>query len=423
MGNIGGAGGVTINLTGGDSATYLGSGVRVYQSGLPDHIVFYPSYRGVSDKFFSTGTIINGVTYDAGSNGLTDLGTITASTDSSKFATRWWVNSTFATIANNNLKMNLTDSLAMLDGRISSITLNTSGAIHTNPITFSRVGGAWSGTMSLSTQTANSVFAGPTSGSAATPTFRALVDADIPSTSKGIQWQGVDTLMAYDKARNGFHDYSDFGGNNGFGIMMPNTSFIASGGSVANTTTGWGSGVDYYQVTTHTSATGNSHLVSNKSYGLTTDWFVQNWRIQIPDLNDGTERYYMQIGFTSNLSTAIQYGVMFVYDFTGTMTGSAASANWQIMTANNNTRTWVTTATAVAADTWLNLRIIANNTAAYFYINGVQVGTTITTNLPVTTSAANIMSPTFRIVKTNGTTARTLWADYHTLDIKYSTPR
>jgi len=242
-------------------------------------------------------------------------------------------------------------------------------------------------------------------------------------TTSGVQWQGVDTLIAYDKARNGFHDYSDFGGTNGTSVMLPNTSFMVGGSNAANTTTGWVSGVDYYQITTHTSATGASHLVNNKNYGLTTDWMVQNWRIQIPDLNDGTERYYLQIGFTSNLSAAIQYGLMFVYDLTGTMTGSAASANWQILAANNNTRTWVTTSTAVAEDSWLNLRIIANNTQAYFYIDGVQVGSTITTNLPVTTSLANVMVPICRIVKTNGTTARTLWADYHTLDIKYSTPR
>jgi len=114
---------------------------------------------------------------------------------------------------------------------------------------------------------------------------------------------------------------------------------------------------------------------------------------------------------------------MFVYDLTGTMTGSTASSNWQILAANNNTRTWVTTSTAVAEDSWLNLRIIANNTQAYFYIDGVQVGSTITTNLPVTTNAGTAIVPVARIVKTNGTTVRTLWADYHTLDIKYNTAR
>lgn len=36
--------------------------------------------------------------------------------------------------------------------------------------------------VSLATQTANTVFAGPTSGGAATPTFRALVADDLPGT-------------------------------------------------------------------------------------------------------------------------------------------------------------------------------------------------------------------------------------------------
>ena len=49
-------------------------------------------------------------------------------------------------------------------------------------------------TFALSTQTANYVFAGPTSGGAAAPTFRALVAADIPSLAtsaigSGFPWR------------------------------------------------------------------------------------------------------------------------------------------------------------------------------------------------------------------------------------------
>ncbi len=55
---------------------------------------------------------------------------------------------------------------------LSSITLNTSGNIHTSPINFTRVGGAWGGTMSLATQSAYKVF-GRGSGSG-TPSFVTL---------------------------------------------------------------------------------------------------------------------------------------------------------------------------------------------------------------------------------------------------------
>ena len=73
--------------------------------------------------------------------------------------------------------------------QINSLTLNTSGTIHATPVTFTNTSGAWSGTLSLLNQSANTVFAGPTTGSAATPTFRALVDSDIPS----LDWSKITT--------------------------------------------------------------------------------------------------------------------------------------------------------------------------------------------------------------------------------------
>ena len=251
----------------------------------------------------------------------------------------------------------------------------------------------------------------------------------IASTASGggIQWTGTDSLYAYNKAKSGFHEYSEFGGATASGLL-PNTSFVFGGTNAGNTASGWDNGVGYYQLTTHTSATGNSRLQNLHNHGLTSDWIVQNWRVYIPTLNDGTERYYTQIGLAFNTGAAISYGLLFVYDLSGSMTGGAASANWQIMSANNNTRTWVTTTNAVAAGQWVNLRIVANNTAAYYYINGILAATSpianpITTNLPVTTNANTVIVPLANIVKTNGTTARTLWVDYHTLDIKYATER
>lgn len=65
-------------------------------------------------------------------------------------------------------------------GTVTSVALALPGSLFSvsgSPVTTS---GTLTG--SLTTQTANFVFAGPTSGGAATPTFRALVAADIPST-------------------------------------------------------------------------------------------------------------------------------------------------------------------------------------------------------------------------------------------------
>lgn len=49
-------------------------------------------------------------------------------------------------------------------------------------------------TVSLATQTANTIFAGPTTGAAVTPTFRALVAADIPNISAAKLTSGVANL-------------------------------------------------------------------------------------------------------------------------------------------------------------------------------------------------------------------------------------
>jgi hypothetical protein len=65
-------------------------------------------------------------------------------------------------------------------GTVTSVSMTTPSILNVSgsPITTSGSLG-----LTLTTQTANTVFAGATSGGAATPTFRALVAADIPSLS------------------------------------------------------------------------------------------------------------------------------------------------------------------------------------------------------------------------------------------------
>ena len=71
------------------------------------------------------------------------------------------------------------NTISVGSGTVTSVATSVPGilSVSGSPITTS-------GTLaiSLATQSANIVFAGPTSGSAATPTFRALVNADFPTT-------------------------------------------------------------------------------------------------------------------------------------------------------------------------------------------------------------------------------------------------
>jgi len=72
--------------------------------------------------------------------------------------------------------------VAASDGTyVKSVVLNTPNVLYTTPINFSTSSNTATGTLSLNTQSANTVFAGPTTGSAATPAFRALVAADLPT--------------------------------------------------------------------------------------------------------------------------------------------------------------------------------------------------------------------------------------------------
>lgn len=68
-------------------------------------------------------------------------------------------------------------------GTVTSVALTVPGVIFNSPVAGSPITTSGTFALALNTQTANTVFAGPASGGAATPTFRALVAADIPSIS------------------------------------------------------------------------------------------------------------------------------------------------------------------------------------------------------------------------------------------------
>jgi microcystin-dependent protein len=80
-------------------------------------------------------------------------------------------------------------------GTVTSVAMTGDGVIFNSTVSGSPV--TTSGTLapSLLTQTANTVLAGPTSGGAATPTFRALVGADLPNPSSSTLG-GIQSLAA-----------------------------------------------------------------------------------------------------------------------------------------------------------------------------------------------------------------------------------
>jgi len=128
------------------------------------------------------------------------------------------------------------------------------------------------------------------------------------------------------------------------------------------------------------------------------------WLFNLTTLSTASEEYTFRVGIHDAVSgSAVTDGVWFEYLRT-------TGVNWLLITENGGTQTTpVDSGVAVAAGAWLKLGISINGagTSASFIINGVNVGT-IATNIPTT----NGSSPCMQIIKTNGTTARTVQADY-----------
>ena len=135
-------------------------------------------------------------------------GTLLLDTDTSTIATKSWANQTFQPIGSYLTTGTLTDSLNT--NGVTAITLNTPNVIFSTPVTFSKTGRSWSGTLSLNNQSANTILAGPSSGSAAAPTFRTLVDADIPDLPQYRKNQDTIRLAVFNMGSGASGDVSAF---------------------------------------------------------------------------------------------------------------------------------------------------------------------------------------------------------------------
>ena len=148
---------------------------------------------------------------------------------------------------------------------------------------------------------------------------------------------------------------------------------------------------------------------------------VLEWRVRINTLSTSGEKFVVRVGIHDGTSSTVpRDGAWFECD------ESVNSGQWQIKTANNQTApptncTTANTAVAPVAATWQKLRIEINagGTSIEFFINGTTAGT-ITTDIPTGTgrgTAAAIL-----IVKSVGTTGRSVDADYALIYQKLTTP-
>jgi hypothetical protein len=147
------------------------------------------SFANTAAKLIKTAAIIKNGTVNANTNWANTNTAITLGTTNITFTKISGIsitNGTGLSLTGNvmSLDTSYTDARYVLQSNgayVKNITLNTPGVLYTNPINFTVSGNTATGTLSLVTQSPNTLLAGPASGvTATTPTFRALVPADFP---------------------------------------------------------------------------------------------------------------------------------------------------------------------------------------------------------------------------------------------------
>ncbi|MGL6123895.1 MAG: beta strand repeat-containing protein, partial [Shewanella sp.] len=177
-------------------------------------------------------------------------------------------------------------------------------------------------------------------------------------------------------------------------------------------------GFGIIQMETGTSSTGRAQ------FGLTGSalYFGQGavsfkFRVRIPTLSTGTERFKVYVGFGDNTGAGDQVdGLYFTY------TDNEVAGNWRLNSASNSVRTAVDSLEPVGANTWYTLRVevAADGSDSEFFVNDVSVGT-IATNIP--TAVARTCGPYLKIEKSVGGIERTMLVDYFWANINFTTPR
>jgi hypothetical protein len=252
-------------------------------------------------------------------------------------------------------------------------------------------------------------------------------------TSATELWQNknlIDILEDFNKTK-GIYFFEEFMGNQG-------GSVLANFGGVISTATGAGAscittgtitnrtnqqGVVRSQTGT-TNAGSAGYTYGNLSLFRGTGAITLETYITVETLSTVTERFFTFFGHIG----VVNYqnpsnGIFFAYDEGGVIASgaNAGSPNFKCVAINTLTRTFFTSSVPVVAGQWYKLRIDLNaaGTQASFYIDGNLI-TTISTNIPATSTAMGIHSV---IVKTIGTTTRAMQTDYFNYEEIFTNPR
>lgn len=200
------------------------------------------------------------------------------------------------------------------------------------------------------------------------------------------------------------------------GIFLANVS--GAGAAVANIApVNASSQIGVVDLQSGTTTTGMSRIISGSSNYLPGGGsFTQEWVTYIPTASDGTDTYAVQWGSFDTNTISPTNAVGLVYS-------TATSPNFLTQTSDNSTRTTTTSSTAVPIATWFRITMIVNaaGTSVSWYLNDVLIGTN-TTNIP-TAAGRSTKTAQCMILKSAGTTSRSVYVDTYAHMFRPTTPR
>lgn len=196
--------------------------------------------------------------------------------------------------------------------------------------------------------------------------------------------------------------------------------FVGQGASWLNTTNGGASaGVFLYNVSnttrrgevglqTGTTATGHANMTTNlQGFVLSNGIEYFEAKVAFSALATVAQDFLFRIGFGDQggaVTTEHNNGLYWEYN-------RSNSTFWNYVTARTASRTRTPSATSVTTnDIKLGFLVNANASSVTFYINRVQVGTPVTTNIP---TSAQLIGHNVDLRKTAGTTSVLAYIDYY----------
>lgn len=298
------------------------------------------------------------------------------------------------TIANDAVtyaKMQNVSATDKLLGRVSA------GSGDVEEVTFTDFGQSL---MADATRTANTVLAGPTSGAAAAPAFRALVAADI-----------LDMLITGTAGVLFNHFFNNLPGTAAGGSGGLEVNANATGGyTIGAVTPPTADAIGVLSISTGTASGGGTGSVYSSVPGTQTTlafgtvMLDLTWRFRIDALPASGQDYKIVIGFANARSPTASNAAFLFLDF------AAGFTDFRYRTRAAGVQTDVGSGLTAAANTWYKLQIHVDTSGnVIFTIDGAN-SQTLSTNVPSgTTQSVTFLAHSERV---SGTNVRQLFLDY-----------